>query len=129
MAFAQGFALHLSTCNDVIPKQRKVMMASSPIACALTPVDFKARLADLNLLTKDALISGWRDGLTLHLRYRPEADDRVRRMVEQEQECCAFLTFDVQSTPDATELRITAPEAAKEAIGPIYEQFVESDPL
>ncbi len=57
-----------------------------PIACTLTPTDFIARLAELNSLTKDALISGWRDGLTLHLRYRPEAEDRVRRMVEHEQE-------------------------------------------
>jgi hypothetical protein len=105
------------------------MMTSSPIACALTPEDFKARLADLNILRKDALISGRRDGLTLHLRYRPEAEERVRRMVEHEQECCAFLTFDLCSAPDATDLRITAPEAARGAIGPIYEQFVESNPL
>ena len=110
-------------------KAARCACTSPPIVCTLMPEDFKARLADLKLLTKDALISGWRDDLTLHLRYRPEAEDRVRRMVEREQECCAFLTFDLQSRPDATELRITAPEGAKEAIGPIYEQFVEGNPL
>jgi hypothetical protein len=98
-------------------------MTDMPIACTLRPADLKARLSELAELTRSALISLQRDDLTLHLRYALEAEDRVLRMIEQEQKCCAFLTFTCRRSVTAVELQIDAPEAARESIEEIYAAF------
>ena len=51
----------------------------------------------------------------------------MRRMVEREQECCALLRFDLRCVADAVELCIIASEAARDAVGPIYAEFLDSD--
>lgn len=101
---------------------------AAPIACSLTPGDFKDRLAWIGALTRDCLRSHERRDLVLDLRYAPEARDRVREMVRNEQSCCAFLTFDLSEQPDEIRLVIMAPEAAREAAGMLFEQFVAGGP-
>jgi hypothetical protein len=100
------------------------MTDTAPIACTLTAGEFKDRLAWIGILTKDSLCSHERRDLVLDLRYAPEARDRVREMVRNEQTCCSFLTFDLSEQPDEIRLVITAPEAAREAADVLFEQFV-----
>jgi hypothetical protein len=99
-----------------------------PIACTLTPGEFKDRLAWIGALSRDALRSHERRDLVLDLHYAPEAAERVREMVRNEQACCLFLTFDLQETPDEIRLTITAPEAAREAVDVLFEQFLANPP-
>jgi hypothetical protein len=99
-----------------------------PIACTLAPDEFKDRLAWIGGLTRDALRSHERRDLVLYLRYAPEAVERVREMVRNEQACCSFLTLDLREAPDAIRLIITAPESAREAADMLFEQFVAGAP-
>jgi hypothetical protein len=99
-----------------------------PIACALTPGAFEERIAWIAALTRDALRSHERRDLVLDLRYAPEAAERVREMVRNEQACCSFLAFDLREQPDEIQLVITAPEAAREAADMLFEHFVAAAP-
>jgi hypothetical protein len=65
-----------------------------------------------------------RDDLVLRLIYKPEAAGEVRRMIEQERRCCAFLVFDLDQQPDALCVTVTAPEAAREAADVLFGQFL-----
>jgi hypothetical protein len=102
-------------------------MAGIPIACTLLPRDFETRLEELATLSRSTLLSSWRDDLILHLRFAPEAEGRVRRMVAQERKCCAFLDFYIEAGPTALAVSITAPESARGAVQEIYGQFLASD--
>lgn len=96
---------------------------SAPIACTLTPVDYKTRLAWISDL-RDALRSQARRDLELELVYSADAAERVREMVRNEQDCCAFLTFDLDERPDEIRLTIRAPEGAREAVDMLFGQFL-----
>jgi hypothetical protein len=104
------------------------MTETSPIACTLAPGAFKDRMAWISALARDALRSHERRDLVLDLRYAPEARDRVREMVRNEQACCAFLTFDLREAPDQIRLIVTAPEAARAAADGLFQQFVAAEP-
>jgi hypothetical protein len=97
---------------------------SAPIACTLLPVDYKTRLAWIADLTREALRSQARRDLELELVYSADAAERVREMVRNEQDCCAFLTFDLDERPDEIRLTIKAPERAREAM--LFGQFLPS---
>jgi hypothetical protein len=94
------------------------------IACTLNSNDFKARLAAIAELARNALRSHRRQDLTLHLSYAAEAAERVREMVRNEQACCAFLTFDLVEKPQVIDLTITAPEDARQAADVLFGQFI-----
>jgi hypothetical protein len=104
------------------------MTEAAPIACTLVPDAFKDRIAWINALARDALRSHERHDLVLELNYAPEARDRVREMVRNEQACCAFLSFDLREEPDQIRLLITAPEAAREAADMLFQQFMAAAP-
>jgi hypothetical protein len=97
---------------------------AAAIACTLAPDEFKERLAWIDALARDALRSHLRRDLVLDLRYIPEARDRVREMIRNEQVCCPFLTFDLREEPDEIRLTITAPETAREAADMLFGQFI-----
>ncbi|MEQ1912291.1 MAG: hypothetical protein ABMA15_25950 [Vicinamibacterales bacterium] len=101
---------------------------SLPIACTLTPRDLLERLGSIQTLTRRALLNYQRNGLELTLRYAPEAAERVRAMVADEQRCCAFLNFDVQEQSDSTLVTITAPENARDAADELFTQFIAEAP-
>jgi hypothetical protein len=92
------------------------MAIDPPIACTLPPADYRARLAEIAALSREALRHVERRGLTLDLRYAPEAAARVRRLVEQERACCAFLQFELHEDAQEVRLLVTAPPAAAEAV-------------
>lgn len=64
-----------------------------------------------------------RSPLTLYLVYAKEAADDVREMVRKEQDCCAFLRFDLSVGKDEVHLMITAPEAAREAADMLFDHL------
>jgi hypothetical protein len=99
-----------------------------PIACTLAPGAFKDRIGWIGALTRDGLRRHQRRDLVLDLRYAPEAAERVREMVRNEQACCSFLTFDLREAPDEIRLIITAPEPAREAADILFEQFIAGAP-
>lgn len=103
-------------------------ITEAPIACALAPGAFKDRIAWIAALTRDALRSHERRDLVLDLRYAPEAAERVREMVRNEQACCSFLAFGLREQPHEIQLVITAPEAAREAADMLFEHFVAAAP-
>ena len=99
-----------------------------PIACTLAPEAFKDRLAWIAALNKDALRKYERRDLVLELSYAPEARERVREMVRNEQACCAFLAFELREAGNEIRLTVTAPETAREAADALFEQFVANAP-
>ena len=98
---------------------------SAPIACTLNPGEYKTRLASIADLNRDALRSHARDGLELQLIYAAGAAKRVREMVRHEQECCAFLTFELDERTEDIRLIITVPERAREAADLLFAQFLQ----
>jgi hypothetical protein len=104
------------------------MTEAPPIACTLAPAAYKDRMASIAALTREALRSHQRRGLVLDLRYAPDARERVREFVRNEQACCAFLRFDLREAPDEIRLTITAPKTAREAAGALFGQFVAGAP-
>ena len=100
----------------------------TPIVCTLTAAGFKSRLAWIADLNRDALLEKRCCNLRLEMKYALHAAARVREIVSREQECCAFLAFDVREAPDAVHLTITAPEEAREAAELLFEQFQSVGP-
>ena len=95
-----------------------------PIACCLSAAEYQTRLARIENLTRRALRTHTRDNLVLRLVYAPEAAGEVRKLVEQERMCCAFLTFDLDQQPNAVSVTITAPEAAAVSVDVLFGHFL-----
>ena len=100
-----------------------------PVACTLGASDFKSRVAWIADLNRRALRSQRRDDLRLELTYASEARDAVLDMVRGEQECCAFLNFEVHDEPGAVRVVIQAPERAREAPKPLSAPSQPSPPV
>jgi hypothetical protein len=97
---------------------------AQPVACTL---DFQAmgpRLAWIRKATEQNLLSHQLDGRTLRLVYRPEAADEVKRIVELERTCCAFLDFSLAADAQGAVLTITAPEGADAEAKWLFAQFL-----
>jgi hypothetical protein len=102
--------------------------SSQPIACTLTGASLQNRIDWIARLARDALRSHERDDLTLRLRYAPDAVESVRRMVREEQVCCAFLEFELEESPNELLLTICAPEAARKVADQLFAHFCSGDP-
>jgi hypothetical protein len=91
-------------------------MTDLPIACTLPAAAVPDRLAlieSLAPLDREPIPGGSR------LRFRPDAEPRVRELVALEAECCPFLTFAVTRDDDAVVVDVTgAPDAQ-----PVIAQF------
>jgi hypothetical protein len=93
------------------------------IACTLPADDLKSRVAWTSSIAERHLRKSTRSPLTLHLVYAAKAEPYVREMVRKEQECCAFLRFDLTARGDEIHLLITAPEAARGAADNLFAHF------
>ena len=102
---------------------------AAPIACTLEVGDFKERLAWIANLNRGALLGSRRDDLRLELAYAPHALKDVREMMRREQQCCAFLGFDLIVEDDVIRLVVTAPEEAREAAELVFEPFQSKEPV
>jgi len=96
---------------------------TAPIACTLDAGNLNERLEWIADLNARALRRSRRDDLRLALDYEPGAIEEVRRMVAGEQDCCAFLAFDIAALDDVVRLTIVAPEAARDAAEALFEPF------
>ena len=103
-------------------------MEDEPIACTLDGGGFKDRMAWIADLNARALEKARRKDLRLELQYAPAAIADVRQMIAQEQECCAFLSFDLVEERKALKITITAPEAARDAAEAVFGPFQEKTP-
>jgi hypothetical protein len=101
---------------------------SEPMVCTLTYKDRRDRVSWIAQLAQDALRTHKRDDLTLYVRYAPEAAERVRKMVHEEQICCAFLKFKLREGSDEVLLTIRAPEAAREVANELFAHFTDGIP-
>ncbi len=88
---------------------------TTPICCSLEAGEYRARVAWIAALNRDALVSEVREGQRLELIYAPEAAEWVAEMVRREKACCPFLTFDLWSDKRQARLVITAPPEAEDA--------------
>lgn len=95
----------------------------APIACTLTPGDFKERVQWIRDLARASLRDARREPLALHLTYDVSAAPRVREMVRKEEACCAFLHFDLREDARGVHVSITAPERAREAANELFAHF------
>jgi hypothetical protein len=94
-------------------------MNELPIACTLPAGEVPDRLALIESLAADALLTRTALPDGLRLRFRGEAEDRVRELADLESRCCAFLDFAIGHDGGAVTLDVTgAPDAR-----PVIEQF------
>ncbi len=99
---------------------------STPIACTLSTDDLKARLDRIAQLARDHLLAQRQEGGALHLMYAGAAAAELKEIVALEQECCAFLKFELTQRPRVVELTITAPTEAGEFADVLFEHFSTS---
>lgn len=92
-------------------------------ACSLAPDELKARLAWIAQLNSRALITSRRSDLDLILEYRPLASSDVEKLIEYEQTCCSFLSFQLDKSGNKLVLTIAAQETARAAADDLFEKF------
>jgi hypothetical protein len=98
-------------------------IGQQPLACCLNVGEYQDRIVWIASLTRRAILHYSRADLALSLPYTPEAVADVRKMVEQERICCAFLKFELDEEPDAIRVTITAPEAAVTRLAYCFSSF------
>jgi hypothetical protein len=98
--------------------------SAEPIACSLGAGAYQERLAWIAELNRSALRRVHREGVRLILAYDPRAAVRVREMIRREQECCAFLQFDLEEDENELTLAITAPQAARDMLDTVFDPFL-----
>jgi hypothetical protein len=93
-------------------------MSDLPIACTLTPDGMTARLALIDALATDGLLSRTPTdrGLRVRLRDTPEIETRTRELIAAESKCCAFLDFDLARDDGELVLDVSGPEDARAVI-------------
>lgn len=94
-----------------------------PIACTLDTGAFRERQGWIAELNATSLLSCRRDGLALTLEYDRRAIDDVQKFVRGERACCGFLDFVLQERGNRVIVAITAPEAAADTAGILFQQF------
>ena len=104
------------------------MTESEPVACTLGPEALGVRLVQIRAFTAANLLSHQLGAGVLRLRYRFEAAPQLRRIVELEQSCCAFLNFSITQTSEDVCLTITAPSHSGESAEWFFAQFLPETP-
>jgi len=92
-----------------------------PIACTLSPADAAQRAGEWRRLAAAALVERERSPGRALLRFRDgdEVEPALRRLVEAERECCAFLDLRLGRDRDTLTLEISGPPQAD----PILDSF------
>ena len=92
-----------------------------PIACTLSPADAAQRAGEWRRLAAAALVERERSPGRALLRFRDvdEVEPALRRLVEAERECCAFLDLRLGRDSDTLTLEISGPPQAD----PILDSF------
>ena len=98
------------------------MDTDAPIACSLSSDELPERLAELEAIGRDALLSVDPDG-TLRFRADAATRERLEAVIAAESRCCAFLNFDLRDQANELVLRIGAPEGAEPLAFDLVEAF------
>jgi hypothetical protein len=88
-------------------------MKELPIACTLTPGAMADRGEWLRRLGRERLIGGERRDGALDLRFDPAGEADVREWMKAEEECCAFLSFELDRAGDELRLAVAGPPGAE----------------
>lgn len=72
-------------------------MNENPIACSLDAANLERRLAEIETLAADSLLSHQGEGANhvLHFEGDRRTRERLEAIVAAERECCPFLEFDL----------------------------------
>jgi hypothetical protein len=108
------WAVGVTRVIEELERRRKIgRMKELPIACTLTPGAMADRGEWLRRLGAASLIAGERTEAGLQLRFAPAAEGGVREWVRAEQECCAFLSFDLDRTGDELRVAVAGPPGSE----------------
>ncbi|MDO8213191.1 hypothetical protein [Conexibacter sp. CPCC 206217] len=103
------------------------MPTRTPIACSLSATELPKRLAEMEAIGADALLTADRTPTTARLRFRASDDTRERlaAIVTAESRCCAFLNFDLRDDAGAIVLTIASPadDAARLMLDELADAF------
>jgi transposase len=88
------------------------MDTDAPIACSLSTDELPERLAELEAIGRDALLSASPHG-ALRFRADPGIRARLEAVIAAESRCCSFLNFDLREQASELVLKIGAPEGAE----------------
>jgi hypothetical protein len=93
-----------------------------PIACTLSPGQYKDRTSDLAALAARALRSRepTPDGERLTFEDSAETERELRAAIAAEAGCCAFLRMDLQRADDRLVLDIAGPRDARPIIAELF---------
>jgi hypothetical protein len=93
-----------------------------PIACILSPGQYKSRTNDLAAIAARALRSREQttDGERLTFEDSEETERELRAAIAAESSCCAFLRMDLQRADDALVLDIAGPQDARPIIAELF---------
>jgi hypothetical protein len=93
-----------------------------PIACTLSPGQYKSRTNDLAAIGARALRSREQtaDGERLTFEDSAETERELRAAIAAESSCCAFLRMDLQRAHDALVLDIAGPQDARPIIAELF---------
>jgi hypothetical protein len=94
------------------------------VVCTLSPKAMAPRLAQIRKLTQRYLRGHQLEGSSLQLTYDVAALEELRRIVSLEQQCCAFLDFEIRAHADAIELRIVGPDLEGDDTQWLFSQFL-----
>jgi hypothetical protein len=97
----------------------------NPIACSLGPADLGNRLAEIERIGADSLLSQRREGSTHVLSFRADAHlrQRLEAILAAERECCPFLELDLEQEGPQLVLTIAAPARAAAIAAALAERF------
>ena len=98
------------------------MHMDTPIACILTPGQYRDRTADFAALARDGLVTRepTDGGQRLTFARSDEMERRLEAAIVAEAACCPFLTFDLERRPEHLVLDIRGPEDAKPVIAELF---------
>jgi hypothetical protein len=87
---------------------------TAAVACFLDGKAYRSRVARIQALMEQALLSRERVETSMRLRFRLNADveTHLKELVALEQECCPFLVFELARRPGEMVLTISGPESA-----------------
>jgi hypothetical protein len=101
-----------------------------PIFCTLSESEFAERRQDVldSLKQKVLAVSKIPSGFAFEFPSNTEMSAEVHRAAGLEQQCCAFLSFNIDETGDRIRLEITGSDEAVRVIEEIFAHKVESRP-
>lgn len=94
----------------------------APIACTLSPGEYRGRTSKLAALAGRALRSREQtpDGERLVFVHSRDTERELRTVIAAESRCCAFLRMDLQRAEDDLVLEIAGPEDARPVIAELF---------